>query len=104
MNGTEEALRGDCRKALEVLDRVLEEPAATMTGDLPEAVRALVRLRNRLIGLLDSAGGAEPVREKLDRANAILSVVTGGEYPMVGVRRERLAHAREALGRLAEDL
>jgi hypothetical protein len=31
-------------------------------------------------------------------------VVTGGEYPLVGVRRQRIVEARGALAELAEEL
>ena len=104
MSGIEEALRADARTALAVLDRVLEAPPDKLTSVLPEAIRALVQLRDRLTGLLEAAEDAQPLRETLDRTNAALSVVTAGAYPMVGISRERAQEAREALARLADDL
>jgi hypothetical protein len=75
-----------------------------LAGELPEAVRALVRMRNRLIELRRSDSGSRQVEARLGRSNAILSVVTGGEYPLVGVRRQRVVEARDALAELAEEL
>jgi hypothetical protein len=96
--------REHCRTALSVLDRVVEESPDRMTGELPEAVRALVRLRDRLIEQRRPAPGSRDLQARLDRANAILSVVTGGEYPLVGVRRQRIVEARDALAEIAEEL
>jgi hypothetical protein len=97
-------LREPCRTAVAVLDRVLQEPPEQMSGDLPEALRCVVRLRDRLIGQRRTEPGSTKVQQRLDRTNAILSVVTGGEYPLVGVRRQRIVEARDALAALAEEL
>ena len=99
-----DAPREHCRRALSVLDRVLEESPERMAGELPEAVRALVWLRDRLIELRRADPGSREVEARLGRTNAILSVVTGGEYPLVGVRRQRIVEARDALAELAEEL
>jgi hypothetical protein len=97
-------LRDCCQAALRVLDRALEESPERMTGDLPAAVRGIVGVRDRLIEQRRAKPGAAEVQERLDRTNAILSVVTGGEYPLVGVRRQRIVDARDALAALAEEL
>ncbi len=107
MSATADTLREPCKAALAalaVLDRVLEESPERMAGDLPEAVRGIVRLRDRLIERRRADPGAHDLEERLDRTNAILSVVTGGEYPLVGVRRQRIVEARDALAGLAEEL
>ena len=103
MTAIADALREHSRTALRVLDRVLEESPERMTGELPEAVRALVRLRDRLIELRRADRGSRDLQERLERTNAILSVVTGGEYPLVGVRRQRIVEARDALRQLADN-
>jgi hypothetical protein len=92
------------RRALTVLDRALGQPPERMADDLPEAVRTLARLRNRLIDQRRADPDSPEVAERLDRVNAILSVVAGGEYPIVGIRRERIVDARDALAGLVEDL
>ena len=99
-----DALRECAQVALAVLDRVLEEPPDRVTGDLPEAVRALVRLRDQLIEQRRLDPNSRQIEERLDQTNSIISVVTGGEYPLVGVRRQRVEEARDALSELAENL
>jgi hypothetical protein len=86
----------DIEPALAALDRALAEQSAY--GDLVEASRRLVALRNMLIaqrrrGKLDPA-------HRLDRLNAIMSLVIAAEYPLEGVRRERIATARQELAAL----
>jgi hypothetical protein len=72
--------------------------ARSMTGryDLPRfsrVVRCLVKLR---IELTAARRESEP-GDRLERCNAILSIVIGGEYPLVaGIRRDRLQRARLA--------
>jgi hypothetical protein len=104
MTGTAQTLRDCCQAALRVLDRVLEEPPDRMTGDLPAAVRGIVCVRDWLIARRRAEPGSPEVQERLDRTNAILSVVTAGEYPLVGVRRQRIVEARDALAALADKL
>jgi len=104
MSAPARTLHECCREALRVLDRVLEEPPDRMTGDLPEAVRGIVCVRDWLIERRRADPGAAEVEERLDRTNAILSVVTGGEYPLVGVRRQRIVEARDAFDGLAHEL
>ena len=87
-----------------MLDRVVKESPERIAGELPEAVRTLVWLRDRLIDLRRADPGSPEVESRLGRTNAILSVVTGGEYPLVGVRRQRIVEARDALAELAEEL
>jgi hypothetical protein len=38
----------------------------------------------------------------LDRCNAILSMVIGSEYPLAGIRRDRVQKARDELASLFE--
>jgi hypothetical protein len=85
--------------ALAALDRALDDRPDKIYGDLANAVRCLVRLRDELIAERRRSGGAAG-DGRLERVNAILSVVSGGEYPLEGVRRERIEQAREELTRL----
>ena len=104
MTATAETLPDCCQAALRVLDRVLDEPPDRMTGDLPEAVRGIVCVRDWLIERRRRDPDAAEVKERLERTNSILSVVTGGEYPLVGIRRQRIVEARDALRQLESSL
>jgi hypothetical protein len=86
----------DIEPALAALDRALGEQSTY--GDLAEASRRLVALRNMLIALR-RRGEPDPDR-RLDRLNAIVSLVVAAEYPLEGVRGERIATARDELAAL----
>ena len=93
-------LQAECHAALAVLERVLRLPPEQVPEDLPGALRALVKVRNRLIEQRRNGGSAK----HLAQVNAILSIVTSAEYPLVGVRMERVKQARDALRDLAPEL
>ena len=87
----------DIAPALAALDRALDEQSAYT--DLVEASRRLVALRGMLIAE-HRRGSPDPDR-RLDRLNAILSLVIAAEYPLEGARRDRIALARQELAALA---
>lgn len=87
----------DLEPALAALDRALGEQSAY--GDLVEASRCLVAPRNMLIAQR-RRGEPDPDR-RLDRLNAIMSLVVAAEYPLEGASRERIATARQELAALA---
>jgi hypothetical protein len=87
----------DIEPALAALDRALSEQSAY--ADLVEASRRLAALRGRLIA--ERRRGAPDPERRLDRLNAILSLVVAAEYPLEGARRERIATARQELAALA---
>ena len=87
----------DVEPALAALDRALGEQSAY--GDLVEVSRHLVALRGLLIAAR-RRGVPDPDR-RLERLNVILSLVVAAEYPLEGVRRERIATARQELAALA---
>lgn len=82
-----------CRMAVAALDRALQDEPDKIYDDLAEAVRRLVQLRDELI----AEQRATANRDRLDRCNAILSTVIGGEYPLAGIRRDRMQQARDEL-------
>lgn len=84
-------------KALAALDRALEDRPDKVYDDLVEAVRCLVGLRAELTAKR-RAGDAG---DRLERCNAILSMVVGGEYPLAGIRKERVQKARDELASLS---
>jgi hypothetical protein len=87
-----------CRMAAAAIERALQDEPDKIYDDLAEAVRCLVRLRNELI-TQQRAGGCH---DRLDRCNAVLSMVVGSEYPLAGLRRERVQKARDELVALCE--
>ena len=92
-------MSSDCRRAaVAALDPALEDRPDKTYHDLAEVVRCLVLLRT---------GSTATWREgapcgNLDRYNAILSIVIGGEYPLAGLRRDRLHKARDQLASLLQ--
>jgi hypothetical protein len=91
-----------CDGAIKALDRALHDRPDRLYDDVAEAVRCLVRFRDELIERQRSNGDAES-RSRLRRANAILSMAVGGEYPVAGLHRERLQKVREALDKLRRE-
>jgi hypothetical protein len=41
--------------------------------------------------------------DRLERCNAVLSMVIGGEYPLAGIRRDRVQKARNELASLLDE-
>jgi hypothetical protein len=90
----------DCyRTSVAALDHALEDRPDKIYHDLAEAVRCLVQLRNELTARRREG----EVGDRLDRCNTILSMVIGGEYPLAGVRRDRVQKARDELASLIEE-
>jgi hypothetical protein len=77
-------------------DHALEDRPEKIYDDLAEAVRCLVQLRGELIARLREGAPSD----RLERCNAILSMVVGGAYPLTGVRRDRVQKARGELDSL----
>jgi len=82
--------------ALSALDRALEDRPDHVYSDLVEAVAGVTAIRDALIAERRAGGGTEMER-RLARCNAVLSLVVGGEYPLQGVRRDRVQQARDEL-------
>jgi hypothetical protein len=85
-----------CRAAVASLDRALDDRPDQIYHDLAEVLRCLVQLRTELTARRREG---EP-GDRLERCNAILSMVIGGEYPLAGLRRDRLQKARDELASL----
>ena len=88
-----------CRAAVAALDRALDDRPNQIYHDLAEAVRCLVLLRTELTA---TRREGEP-DDRLERCNAVLSMVIGGEYPLAGLRRDRLHKARDELASLLDE-
>jgi hypothetical protein len=88
-----------CRAAVAALERALDDRPDKIYHDLAEVVRCLVKLRAELTAARRKGEAAD----HLERCNAILSMVIGGEYPLAGLRRDRLRKARDELVTLLEE-
>jgi hypothetical protein len=88
-----------CRAAVAALDRALDDRPDKIYHDLAQVVRCLVQLRTELTARRSEgeSGG------RLERCNAILSMVIGGEYPLAGLRRDRILKARDELASLLDE-
>lgn len=75
-----------CRAAVAALDRALDDRPDKIYHDLAEVVRCLVLLRTELTA-----------------CNGVLSTVIGGEYPLAGLRRDRLHKDRNELASLFDE-
>ena len=88
---------GRGREALARLDHLLREHPAQVAAELTDAVRGVVALRDEMIERRDRAGPEPGVDNRLERVNAILSMLIGNEFPLIGVRWQRIERARNAL-------
>lgn len=61
------------------------------------ALMQLIAMRDALIAARRAGG---PCDEWLSRTNAIISVLFGTEYPLAGLKQQRVTETREALERL----
>lgn len=86
--------RDDVAAAVAAADHALREDADHVYEDLANAVRHVIRLRD---GLIAEQRQGNAVGDRLARVNAILSQLVGAEYPLEGIRRQRIETVREEL-------
>jgi hypothetical protein len=89
---------GPC--ALAALDRALAARPEIDGHAFSAATEALARLRERLIGELRSAPDPDAARRRLERVNAVISLVLAGHFPLGGVPWEEIGRARAWLAEL----
>ncbi len=82
------------RAALDHLDAAVGEKGEGLSELMARAMREMVGARDDLTARMRAGHAAG---DRLDRVNAVLSLVYSAAYPIVGVRRERIEHARNAL-------
>ncbi|HET7881486.1 MAG TPA: hypothetical protein VFL55_11415 [Acetobacteraceae bacterium] len=88
--------------ALAELDRVLADRPLKVGHDFSAATRCLVAWRDALTERWREAG-AEQERRALERVNAALSVIVGGQYPLGQVPWPAIERVRHDLGALASE-
>jgi hypothetical protein len=94
---------GLCRDVVGKLDHLLRNHPAETAEELTEAVRCTVALRDRMIerrrGDCDAGRNA-----RLRQMNAVISAIVAGEFPLMGIRWQRIEGARDLLKKiLAEE-
>jgi hypothetical protein len=89
-------------RALALIDKLLAERPEKVGHDFSETTRCLSAFRDELIGRF-RASGAEHDRERLEGANAVLSVIVGGHFPLGDIPWEHIEKARERLERVVRD-
>jgi hypothetical protein len=96
--------RQGCDKALKTLDHVLNEKPEQYHEEVVEVLRCLVSIRNHLIGRRRNSEPSAELDERLDHVNAVVSVMTSGSFPVVGLNHERLKQARDLMASILDTL
>lgn len=90
-----------CRAACKAFDAIVAARPEVTHDRLAAAVRLIVSMRNALVNERRSGRFDSGRQELLDRVNAILSLATSAEFPLAGVRWERIVAIRQAMHDLA---
>jgi hypothetical protein len=81
------------------IGHVLERGADVEHAEVQAAVNAVVAFRNRAI---ERHRARATSADLLDRANALLSLAYGAEFPLSGLHRRRFEQTRAGMQRLLE--
>ncbi len=92
-------MREHAAQAVARLGHVLERGADVRHPEIQDAVNAVVAFRNRAIA--KHREGAVP-DDCLDRANALVSLAYGAEFPLSGLHRKRFEQTRTGMRELLE--
>jgi hypothetical protein len=82
-----------CRDGLQALDAALDPARPPEHDVLARATRCIAGYRDHLIER--TREGDANARSLLRQTNALLSEIVAAEFPLVGVRRDRIKQARE---------
>jgi len=89
------------RDVVHALDLLLAERPEKVGNDFSDAVRRLVAWREHLV-LRWRNTGAEGDRMCLERVNAAISVLVGGQFPLGPVPWSHIERARQDMAALAD--
>ena len=87
------------REALQAIDKLLSDRPKKIGHDFSDATRRMSAFRDLLIGRVRKTQ-ADADRRDLARANAVLSVIVGSEFPLGEVPWPHIEQAREELAAL----
>lgn len=91
---TDAVLQREAEAAIRDVEVALGAGEAVTHAEIRVATQAIVALRDRCIERY-RAGALD--REVLERANALVSLSYGAEFPLSGLHRDRLEKTRDAL-------
>jgi hypothetical protein len=92
-------LRDHGLAAIRAIEAAIGAGPGARHEDVRQAVLPLVAFRDRAVAL-HVEGAVE--RDLLDRANALVSLAYGAQFPLAGMHLDRLEDAREHLQSLLE--
>ncbi len=96
------AERERCAGALKTLDLVLEEKPEQHHEEVRGVLRCLIGLRDHLIQERRKESGLPDLDSRLEHVNAVISVMTSGSFPVVGLNHDRLKQARDLLAAILD--
>jgi hypothetical protein len=86
------------QEALRILDQLIDEkPREEAHQRMSEIVRLLVRWRDDLIARRRAGEEGPELHEALDQVNGVTSLAFGAQFPVVGVKWQRMEKTRDAL-------
>ncbi len=94
---SDEDLNERCRMASATLERALNLPPLQVGREADVAERAIVQVRDELIGRLRTNTDPKDSRARLDRANVALCLIAALEYPVGGTPRHSIQGALDAV-------
>jgi hypothetical protein len=102
MSKWDAAERERCAGALKTLDLVLEEKPEQHHEEVRGVLRCLIGLRDHLIQERRKESGLANLDNRLEHVNAVISVMTSGSFPVVGLNHDRLKQARDLLAAILD--
>lgn len=101
-------VHGHCREAVARLDYLLRNHPAETADELTAAVRCAVDVRDKMIERRHAQGTQSAQNDaqnrRLRQVNSIISAIVAGEFPLIGIRWQRIEGARDLLKQvLAEE-
>jgi hypothetical protein len=93
-----DGVHGHCREAMAKLDYLLRNHPAETADELTDAVRCAVDLRDKMIERRRAQGAQNDAQNRrLRQVNSVISAMVAGEFPLMGIRWQRIEGARDLL-------
>lgn len=87
-------LQRHAQEAISRLDHVLERGAEVKHAEIQAAFLSIIAFRDRALHKHRDGTASDSC---LDRANALLSLAYGGEFPLSGLHRDRFKQTRNSM-------